>query len=264
MPSETQKVKKKKVPGLICCHRLAAIYWCIYHTRMHQHKTEKKKKQQQKEIHCSSVGRLFGKKPQRPQPMFSQQTAPHSCSPSLSIHPPQHPTWQREREAQTNSERKSLLAANPSLAGFSRTAVSNKESCLRKKREGKKKKRRVLHDNSAKRERLRRTRGMNDGEILLKSSNDRGQFLLTRRKRYNEPTDWWILRFKSRLIGSKRILRRLLRSVARPQVLSSVGKCRILELKPKEQASCVPGISRRHSTWSQTFDAHGEAFGGLD
>lgn len=51
--------------------------------------------------------------------------------------------------------------------------------------------------SSAKRERQqRRKRGMNDGEILLKSLNDRGQFLLTRRKSYNEPTDWWILRFK--------------------------------------------------------------------
>lgn len=30
---------------------------------------------------------------------------------------------------------------------------------------------------------------MNDGEILLKSLNDRGQFLLTRRKRYNESPD---------------------------------------------------------------------------
>lgn len=43
----------------------------------------------------------------------------------------------------------------------------------------------------------RRKRGMNDGEILLKSLNDRSQFLLTRRKRYKESTDWWILRFKS-------------------------------------------------------------------
>lgn len=55
---------------------------------------------------------------------------------------------------------------------------------------------------------------MNDGEILLKSLNDRGQFLLTRRKRYNEPTDWWILRFKSWLIGSKRILLGPFRSIA--------------------------------------------------
>lgn len=64
---------------------------------------------------------------------------------------------------------------------------------------------------------------MNDGEIWLKSLNDRGQFLLTRRKRYNESTDWWILRFKSWLIGSKRILQCLLRSVARRNSLDRVG-----------------------------------------
>lgn len=178
--------------------------------------------------------------------MFSQQTAPHRCSPSPSIHhhgiPPD-----REREAQTNSERKSLLAANPSLAGFSRTAVSNKESCLRKKRGGKKTQS-TSRQFSTKERGCGGQGGMNDGEILLKSSNDRGQFLLTRRKRYNESTDWWILRFKSWLIGSKRIFRRLLRSVAWRQVLSSAGKCRILELKPKEQFSCILGISGRHST----------------
>lgn len=64
---------------------------------------------------------------------------------------------------------------------------------------------------------------MNDGEIWLKSLNDRGQFLLTRRKRYNESTDWWILRFKSWLIGSKRILQCLLRLVARRKSLDWVG-----------------------------------------
>lgn len=64
---------------------------------------------------------------------------------------------------------------------------------------------------------------MNDGEIWLKSLNDRGQFLLTRRKRYNESTDWWILRFKSWLIGSKRILQCLLRSVACRKSLDRVG-----------------------------------------
>lgn len=64
---------------------------------------------------------------------------------------------------------------------------------------------------------------MNDGEIWLKSLNDRGQFLLTRRKRYNESTDWWILRFKSWLIGSKRILQCLLRLVACRKSLDQVG-----------------------------------------
>lgn len=103
---------------------------------------------------------------------------------------------------------------------------------------------------------------MNDGEILLKSSNDRGQFLLTRRKRYNESTDWWILRFKSWLIGSKRILRRPLRSVARRQVLSSVGKCRMLEVKPKEEFSCILGTSgetqHRQTDWLHTGRLVGE------
>lgn len=115
--------------------------------RMYPHKTQEKKTVKKKKITALQWAGC-SEKTQRPQPMFSQQTAPHSCSPSLSIHRPQHPTWQKEREAQTNSERKSLLAANPSLAGFSRTAVSNKESCLWKKKE-RKKKPRVLHDNSA-------------------------------------------------------------------------------------------------------------------
>lgn len=75
-----------------------------------------------------------------------------------------------------------------------------------KKKKERKKSLRVLHNNSLQRERQQRKRGMNDGEILVKSLNDRGQFLPTRRRRYNESTDWWFLRFKGGLIGSKRIL----------------------------------------------------------
>lgn len=41
-----------------------------------------------------------------------------------------------------------------------------------------------------------------------------GQFLLTGRIRYNESTDWWILRFKSRLFDLKRIRLCLFRSIA--------------------------------------------------
>ena len=108
---------------------------------------------------------------------------PHIAAPHHCLFIPLHPTWQRERERgrQTSRERERLLAVNPGLAGFSWTAVSNKVSRLGKK----KKKNGVLHNNPAQRERQqRRKRGMNDGEILLKSLNDRSQFLLTRRKRY--------------------------------------------------------------------------------
>lgn len=225
------------------------MYWCNYHTRMYLHKTEEQRKKQQKEIHCSLVGRLFRKNSTPTANVFTAN-GPTSLLSITVYSSPQHPTWQRAREAQTNSERKSLLAANPRLAGFSRTAVSNKESCLRKKKRGGKKNAEYFTTIQHEERGCGGQGGMNDGEILLKSSNDRGQFLLTRRKRYNESTDWWILRFKSWLIGSKRILRSLLRSVAQQQVSSSVGKCRILEVKPKEQFSSILSTSGRHSTQS--------------
>lgn len=122
-----------------------------------------------------------------PEPMFPE---PHIAAPHHCLFIPLHPTWQKERETQTSRERERLLAVNPGLAGFSWTAVSNKVSRLKKKRKKKKGKNGVLHNNPVQRERQqRRKRGMNDGETVLKSLNDRGQFLLTRRKRYNESTD---------------------------------------------------------------------------
>lgn len=120
---------------------------------------------------------------QGPGPRFPERTASRRGSPSLPIHPSTSHLTERERDTERH------LAVDPGLAGFSRTAVSDKVSHPQRKRgeNG------VLHNNPAVKERQqRRKRGMDDGEIWLKSLNDRGQFLLTRRKRYNESTDWWI------------------------------------------------------------------------
>lgn len=146
------------------------------------------------------------------EPRFPEWTASHSGSPSLSIHPSTSHLTERERETETSRDRERHLAVNSGLAGFSWTAVSNKVSRLKEKG----RKNGVLHNNPAVRERQqRRKRGMNDGEILLKSLNDRGQFLLTRRKK----VQWvyWLVGYsglKSWLIGSQRILLCLFRSIA--------------------------------------------------
>lgn len=189
------------------------------------------------------MGRLFRKKLNaHSQCVHSKQphiAALHHC---LFIAPSIPPDRKSEKHRPTAREKASWQQIQASLGSAEQLCLI-KSLVSQKKRE--KKTQSTSRQFSAKERGCGGQGGMNDGEILLKSSNDRGQFLLTRRKRYNESTDWWILRFKSWLIGSKRILRRLLRSVARRQVLSSVGKCRILEVKPKEQFSCILGISGR-------------------
>lgn len=123
-----------------CSHPLAAIleYWtwsCSAQTlTLYPHRLEDKN-------HGSSVGLLCRELGARSQGFQSKQpriAAPHHC---LFI--PLHPTWQKEGETQTNRERKGLLAVNPGLAGFSWTAVSNKVSRLKKKKNG------VLYNNPA-------------------------------------------------------------------------------------------------------------------
>lgn len=61
-----------------------------------------------------------------------KQTASHRCFPSLSIHPPASHLTESGRDAQQQREKR-LLAVDPGLAGFSRTAVSNKVSRLKNK-----------------------------------------------------------------------------------------------------------------------------------
>lgn len=205
--------------------------------------------QQQKEIHCSLVGRLFRKKKKcRQANVFTANSPTSLLSITVYSSPPASHLTGSEKHRPTAREKASWqqTQASPDSAEqlcLIKSLVSGKE------RRGKKTQS-TSRQFSTKERGSGGQGGVNDGEILLKSSNDRGQFLLTRRKRYNESTDWWILRFKSWLIGSKRILRRLLRSVARRQVLSSVGKYRISEVKPKEQFSCILAISGRHSTQS--------------
>lgn len=126
-----------------------------------------------------------------------------SCSPLLfysSCCIP--PDWEMERDRP--AER--LLAVNPGPTGVSWTAVSNKVS--RQTPTKKTEYFTTIH-------RKRRKRVEEWWRDLLKSLNDRGHFLLTRRKGYNDSTDWRIIRFQSWMIGSKRILLCLFRRIAR-------------------------------------------------
>lgn len=66
-----------------------------------------------------------------------QSKGPHIAAPHHCLFIPLHPTWQKERNTQTNTHRERLLAVKPGLAGFSWTAVSNKVSRLKERKKKK-------------------------------------------------------------------------------------------------------------------------------
>ena len=128
-----------------------------------------------------------------PEPRFPEQTASHSCSPSLPIHPSTSHLTERVRAIDQQREE----GGGGSWQRCQALLGSVEQLCLIKCLASEKERGGEFEYFTEENDSRGGRGGMNDGEILLKSLNDRGQFLLTRRKRYNESTDWWILRFKS-------------------------------------------------------------------
>lgn len=144
----------------------------------------------------------------RAQSQGFQSKQPHIAAPHHCLFIPLHPTWQREWEREkhrpgTEAQRGTWQWIQALLGSVEQLCLIK---CLASKKNGGGK-RSTSQQSNTKRKAAEEEEGDGWWRDFDKSLNDRGI-------RYNESTDWWILRFKSRLFDLKRIRLCLFRSIA--------------------------------------------------